>query len=290
MGKANLKIVLIKMYKEFSLCWVVALKAEAKEIINQYKLYSFDHEGPFPIYKNKDQDIWLTISGIGQVNSAAACMFLFLKSNVPPWSIWVNIGIAGFEEKIGGLFKIDKIISDSNKYNYYPSRVTKNKIPSATLLTVDKAQTNYSKEYMVDMEGSAFFQTVSKITSHELIVIIKIVSDNSKNKLENINSGKIENLFKNNFSSIKECLLEYLKLSQDEYKRKRLTIEYYELISLFNFSETQKHLLKDLTKKWASIFPNKNLIEVIKKCNEGKSAIEKLKYLINENVIDWGKN
>ena len=35
--------------------WVIALKAEAKEIIKQYDLISFDHEGPFPVYKNKNQ-------------------------------------------------------------------------------------------------------------------------------------------------------------------------------------------------------------------------------------------
>ena len=57
------------MTKSFSMRWVIALKAEAKEIIKQYDLISFDHEGPFPVYKNKSQDIWLTISGIGQINS-----------------------------------------------------------------------------------------------------------------------------------------------------------------------------------------------------------------------------
>ena len=33
------------MTKSFSMRWVIALKAEAKEIIKQYDLISFDHEG-----------------------------------------------------------------------------------------------------------------------------------------------------------------------------------------------------------------------------------------------------
>ena len=70
------------MTKSFSMRWVIALKAEAKEIIKQYDLISFDHEGPFPVYKNKSQDIWLTISGIGQINSSAATIHLFHKSNL----------------------------------------------------------------------------------------------------------------------------------------------------------------------------------------------------------------
>ena len=48
-----------------SIRWVVALKAEAISIIEQYKLVSYDNQGPFPIYKSKSQDIWLIVSGVG---------------------------------------------------------------------------------------------------------------------------------------------------------------------------------------------------------------------------------
>ena len=63
-----------------SIRWLVALRAEAKEIISQYELKSFEHEGPYQIFKSKKYDIWLIISGIGNVNAAAASAYLFLKS------------------------------------------------------------------------------------------------------------------------------------------------------------------------------------------------------------------
>ena len=34
-----------------SIRWLVALRAEAKEIISQYELKSFEHEGPYQIFK-----------------------------------------------------------------------------------------------------------------------------------------------------------------------------------------------------------------------------------------------
>ena len=272
-----------------SIRWVVALRAEAKEIIDKYKLYSFDHKGPFPIYRSKNQDIWLTISGVGQVNSAAASMYLYQISTKLQSSVWINIGIAGFEKNYGEIFRIDKIISNNNKKTFYPSRVTKNNFSNATLMTVDKPGTNYSDKYMIDMEGAAFFQTISKVSSHELILIIKIVSDNSRNKLETINTANIHNLFKENFDYIEDCLSEYIKLSKEEHSRKKLPNKFDEIISMFNFTVSQKYILIDLSKKWTAIFPNKNLIAIARGCKDGRSVIRKLKTALDENIIDWGQ-
>ena len=278
------------MTKSFSMRWVIALKAEAKEIIKQYDLISFDHEGPFPVYKNKSQDIWLTISGIGQINSSAATMHLFHKSNAQPWSIWINLGIAGYEAAYGSIYQIDKIIADNNNIVYYPSRTLVSKIPYTTLLTLDNPQTNYTDKYMLDMEGLAFYQVANKITSHELIVVLKIVSDNSDYNVKNINSAKIERLVKQNFSKINDTLIGYHKLSSDETKRHRLSKNYQIVISNFHFTVSQKNILNDLTKKWDAAFNESNLMDEIKGCKDAKSILKKLKTIINNNVIDWGKN
>ena len=278
------------MTKSFSMRWVIALKAEAKEIIKQYDLISFDHEGPFPVYKNKSQDIWLTISGIGQINSSAATMHLFHKSNAQPWSIWINLGIAGYEATYGSIYQIDKIIADNNNIVYYPSRTLVSKIPYTTLLTLDNPQTNYNDKYMLDMEGLAFYQVANKITSHELIVVLKIVSDNSDYNVKNINSAKIERLVKQNFSKINDTLIGYHKLSSDETKRHRLSKNYQIVISNFHFTVSQKNILNDLTKKWDAAFNESNLMDEIKGCKDAKSILKKLKTIINNNVIDWGKN
>ena len=197
-----------------SIRWLVALRAEAKEIISQYELKSFEHEGPYQIFKSTKYDIWLIISGIGNVNAAAASAYLFLKSKATPWSIWINFGIAGFEKNYGTIFKIDKIISQSNNKTFFPSKVIKDKIEYASLLTVDRAQENYSENYMYDMEGSGFFETTSKIASHDLILVLKIVSDNSNNKITSINKDNIDCLVKKNILAVKKCLKNLIDLSE----------------------------------------------------------------------------
>ena len=43
------------------------------------------------------------------------------------------------------------------------------------------------------MEGSAFYQVANKITSHELIVVLKIVSDNSDYNIKKAESFDTNN-------------------------------------------------------------------------------------------------
>ena len=67
-------------FKGMSVRWVIALKAEAEEIIKNYALERVATK-PFPVYKNTDIDIWLVLSGIGQINAVAAATYLFVKSD-----------------------------------------------------------------------------------------------------------------------------------------------------------------------------------------------------------------
>ena len=167
--------------------------------------------------------------------------------------------------------------------------MVKNRIPYATLMTVDKPDVNYSKDYMIDMEGAAFYQTVSKISSHELILILKIVSDNSSNDIKEINTINIQNLFRGKLPLIKECLSEYLEISNEERIRNRQPKEFEDVVSKFHFSFSQQHVLITLIRKFNVLYPNKNLIDSIKDCKDSKSIINKLINLIDQNLIDWGE-
>ena len=57
-------------FEGMSVRWVIALKAEAEEIIKNYALERVATK-PFPVYKNRDIDIWLVLSGIGQINAVS---------------------------------------------------------------------------------------------------------------------------------------------------------------------------------------------------------------------------
>ena len=87
------------------ICWVIALKSEAIPIISQFKLSLLSNELLFPIYKNQKIRHALVISGIGQINAAAATAYLASQCNAEKWTAWVNVGIAGYSEgSIGEIF------------------------------------------------------------------------------------------------------------------------------------------------------------------------------------------
>ena len=80
---------------EPTVCWVVALKSEAKPIISYFELDHQSGNNIFPIYRNDKLGHSLIISGVGQINAAAATTYLASESGAPPWAAWINLGIAG---------------------------------------------------------------------------------------------------------------------------------------------------------------------------------------------------
>ena len=73
---------------------VIALNIEAAKIIQLYKLKkNYSYQNIFKIYNNLDLNIWLVVSGIGNVNTAAAAMYLYETSPKNNKNIWVNIGM-----------------------------------------------------------------------------------------------------------------------------------------------------------------------------------------------------
>ena len=77
-----------KNFEGVSVRWVIALKGEAEEIIKNYAMKRVETM-PFPVYKNKDLDMWLILSGIGQLNAVAATSYLYVKSDGSYNTIWI---------------------------------------------------------------------------------------------------------------------------------------------------------------------------------------------------------
>ena len=78
-----------------SIRWVVALKAEAEIILDEYNM-NFDPEFRlFQVFRNFEKTRWLILSGIGRHNSAAATTYLYMISKASRSTSWINLGIAG---------------------------------------------------------------------------------------------------------------------------------------------------------------------------------------------------
>ena len=75
--------------------FVVALRAEARPLIDRYRLEPAD-DGAFRCFHGSGRS--LVISGVGKVAAAAATACLHEK----PLDVWVNVGIAGHRDRAPG--------------------------------------------------------------------------------------------------------------------------------------------------------------------------------------------
>ncbi len=270
--------------------WVVALKSEANPIIKRYNMRLVNENGPFLILKDDARNNWLVVSGVGQINAAAATVYLHQKSQAPPWTIWINIGIAGhLSSGIGTLYQIDKVTGYSMKKTAYPFVIKSRDILRAALLTVDRPTTDYPEEQLLDMEGFSFFQTASRFCTKELVLIFKIVSDGPKNHMDELNAKSIEQLIELNLEKIEHILTACGYLSMQEYETLFIPSAYQIINQRMHFTITQQYQLKYLLKRWSSTFSDRDPIKFVKHLNESKSVINSLSSEFSCHQVDWEK-
>lgn len=98
---------------KMSVRWVIALKEEAKVILDYYEMALINKKTLYPVFKNIEETHWLILSGIGRHNSAAATSYLYTISKASKWTSWINIGIAGSGKgDYGNIYLVDKIFKN----------------------------------------------------------------------------------------------------------------------------------------------------------------------------------
>lgn len=274
----------------FSIRWVVALKEEAKTIIDHYKLSIIDGKSLYQVFKNFDETHWLVLSGIGRHNAAAATAYLYSISKPSKSAAWINLGIAGCGKgNYGELCLVDKI-SNSSRKNRYPTIMPRSVLSKMHLFTSDTPINNYSSHELIDMEGSAFYDIASKFTSNELICLMKVISDGPENDIKDLNRSKIINLIKLNITNIKEIISYYEKLSHYDFLRNKKPYLFAQITSRWHFSVTQKYHLENLLRRIRSFLPDNNVLEIIKDCKKGSSVLDILDFKIKTSEVDWSNS
>ncbi len=273
-----------------SIRWVIALKEEAQVIIDHYKLKAVNEKTIYPVYKNEEETHWLIISGIGRNNAAASTAYLYAYSNASKYTSWINIGIAGSGKgNYGDLCLVDKISTYQRKKSTYPSTMPKATLPKMHLFTSDIPISDYSSHELIDMEGGAFFDITSKLTSKEFICLMKVISDGHRNDIKEISKAKISNLIKVNLFKIVDVVSYYERLSEEEFQIINKPKLFHDIKSKWHFSATQSFRLETLLRR-TEIFCNKKDIEkIIKNCKTSNSVIDVLNSKIKKNLVNWSK-
>ena len=276
--------------KKTSIRWVVALKEEAQIILEHFKLKAVNEKTIYPIYKNEQETHWLIISGIGRSNAAASTAYLYSFSKASKYTSWVNVGIAGSDKgNYGDLYLVDKISTYQGKKSTYPSTMPKTHLPKMHLFTSDIPISDYSAYELVDMEGSAFFDIASKLTSKEFICLMKVISDGPKNDIKEITKSKIINLIKENLLKIIDVISYYEKLSEEEFQITEKPELFYAIKSKWHFTATQSFKLESLLRRIKVYCNNRDLEENIKSCKTSHSVINVLNSKIKKNIVNWRK-
>ena len=276
--------------KKTSIRWVVALKEEAQIILEHFKLKAVNEKTIYPIYKNEQETHWLIISGIGRSNAAASTAYLYSFSKASKYTSWVNVGIAGSDKgNYGDLYLVDKISTYQGKKSTYPSTMPKTHLPKMHLFTSDIPISDYSTYELIDMEGSAFFDIASKLTSKEFICLMKVISDGPENDIKEITRSKISNLIKENLLKIIDVISYYEKLSEEEFQITEKPELFYAIKSKWHFTATQSFKLESLLRRIKVYCNNRDLEENIKSCKTSHSVINVLNSKIKKNIVNWRK-
>jgi adenosylhomocysteine nucleosidase len=255
-----------------------ALPCEAKPLVEHFGLKKDVTVQPFAVYLN--HDICLTVTGIGKNAMAAGVAYTqaLLASIEHP--VMLNIGIAGHKDHpLGGLFLIDKIIDVDSQKSYYPSLIFSPSCPTGSIQTLSKPQLNYDQHHLCDMEASAFYETAVRFSSSELILCLKVISDNQLSPAENIQSKQVAALIDVHLSTVESLLGCAAALAELITTHEPRLFE--QLIQRYHFTVNERLQLKNQLSRWNVVTNDQPLEFDETRLHRGKDVLRWLDLQIN---------
>ncbi|MFV2055371.1 MAG: hypothetical protein ACC707_02845 [Thiohalomonadales bacterium] len=249
------------------LIFVCAYHQEALTLIEHFTLKKNTRLSRLNYYQN--DRLALIETGPGKLNAASATAYIAGKYQIDK-SAWLNVGIAGHPtQTIGNGLLCHKITDAHTQETFFPDMGLKGSIATQALMSVDKAETDYSQACLYDMEASGFFSSVSRFTTIEFIQSFKIVSDNKAKNIKEFNKKDTHKLLKQNIDPI-EYLVKDLCREIETYRDiNREPQEYADYLRDLHFTVSQQTQLKNILRRWfalteaslLTIFPTDNFID-----------------------------
>ena len=171
-----------------------AFYAEAKNIIDHYGLKK--EKSPetvrFDVFAN--DSIRLVITGVGEINAAAAVSNIGGAYGISPDDEILNVGCgAGFgnETCLGSIFLGNKLTEQMTGRTFYPDMLMKTNLMECEIVTVTRVLNEGSDSVVYDMEAAAVYQAAAFFVGPHRMHFIKLVSDAG----ERVDQSKITELF-----------------------------------------------------------------------------------------------
>lgn len=251
----------------------VALPCEARPLIDFYRLKRDLSSSAFNLYVHHELPLALIISGVGKIKMAAAVAYVHQYLQLDEKTHYINLGIAGSKiVEFGERVVAQKIIDQASGKNYFPF-VTKESSPYLTdVVTVDTPTIHYPAAGVVDMEAAAFFVSAGLFVTQEYLSVIKIVSDNNTETVNQVNKEKVIQLITAKLpfidQKIKNCL------TQAEGKNNNIN-NYFDLLTQrWHFSAYQKNQLNELLRRWNVLLPDENPLDICQQQSSSKAVLQ----------------
>ncbi len=219
--------------------FVVALRAEARPLIDRYRLEALapGDDGAFRCFHGGGRS--LVISGVGKAAAAAATACLHEK----PLDVWVNVGIAGHRARAPGeLVRAHRVTDTGTGEHFYPTLLGLPHIDSEGVSTVDVPETTFASGDVFDMEASAFYQTALRFSTSELVQCVKIVSDNADTGTDGLTAGRVTRLIEQNLGAIDD-IVAHLETLATELEPLRVAPDVEPFFETWHFTTSEKRRL-----------------------------------------------
>jgi nucleoside phosphorylase len=252
---------------------VVALPAEARPLLDHFRLRDKQKNTAFPVYRNADMA--LIVAGPGKVAAAAATAVLAGTDEASTKTAWLNIGIAGHaHHAIGTAFIAHRITDHATGTSWYPPQILDLSLPTENLCTVDRPEDGYPEAALYEMEASGFFPVACRFSSSELVQCFKVVSDNNTQPATAVTAKLCNQLVADRLADI-EQLVNALTGLADEYTRWHAPHpELEQLSGHWHFTVSQQHQLHQLARRWQVLAPGKSLwLERLQEKNKASEVL-----------------
>lgn len=264
--------------------FIVALQAEARPLIEKFELQKSTEFKTFRIFHNTKHR--LIVSGIGQVQAAAATGFLLglLKDKT---EALLNLGLAGHGKlAMGTPFLANRIEHKEQDSVYFPPPVLKLATDYSLLQTVDSPEYEYPKPIGYDMEAHAIYSVASKSITREIIQVLKIVSDNPTHPLEQFDAEKVVELISDQIPLIEEISEQMESLSNTTANDPNLQALVEEIQSMHRFTRTETHQIeRDIQRAACLGLEANDILSLARSSANGKSTITSLRREIKKRGI-----
>ena len=267
---------------------VVAIDAEAAPIRERFLMRDAGLSGLYPVFRNETGDHWLVVAGIGRVNGGAAVAYLSQVSQAPPWTVWLNVGIAGHPTgPQGSVYLAHQIIERATGKRYYPGMTFRSPSPTAVLTTVDKPEFNYCEDTLYDMEAAGIFDVARRLSSQELIQTLKVVSDTPEHPLRRFRGAEIKAWVGDAMDIFSELIACMTPLSASEALRLGQPLHLEESLKTHRFTVSQTRQLRALLVRWAVLCSQQDPVAVLAGQKTAKSGLRALRAVLDETPIHW---